>query len=170
MLFRSGRYALVEAEAEVVREIFRRVKEGEPFVSIANDLNGRGIRTKRGGLWGKNSFHRILKNESYIGVYSYADVRVEGGTPPIVDKALFLEVAERLKRKKPLRGRNCGNGEYLLTGKLFCGHCTAPMVGMSGTGKHGELHFYYVCQNRRAGGECKKKHVVRDTKIGRAHV
>lgn len=158
----DGRFAIQEAEAEVVREIFRRVAEGEPFVSIANDLNGRGIRTKRGGLWGKNSFHRLLVNETYIGVYSYSDVRVEGGVPSIVDKALFLEVSERLKTKKNPQGRHRENGEYLLTGKLFCGLCGAPMVGISGTGKHGELHYYYICQKRRLEHACKKANVSRD--------
>lgn len=157
----DGRYAVVESEAEVVREIFRRVGEGVPFVEIANDLNGRGIHTKRGGLWKKNSFHALLHNESYIGVYRYADVRVEGGMPSIVDKALFLEVAERLKTKKNPQGRHRENGEYMLTGKLFCGPCGSPMVGISGTGRNG-LHYYYVCQNRRTGGGCEKKNVVRD--------
>ena len=158
----DGRFAIQEAEAEVVREIFRRVAEGEPFVSIANELNGRGVRTKRGGLWGKNSFHRLLVNEMYIGVYSYSDVRVEGGVPAIVDKALFLEVAERLKTKKNPQGRHRENGEYLLTGKLFCGLCGTPMVGISGTGQHGELHYYYVCQKRRLEHACKKANVARD--------
>ena len=157
----DGRYALAESEAEVVREIFRRVRDGEAFVSIANDLNGRGIRTKRGGLWGKNSFHRLLVNEAYMGVYRYSDVRVEGGMPSIVDKALFLEVGERLKTKKNPQGRHRENGEYMLTGKLFCGLCGSPMVGVSGTGRNG-LHYYYSCQKRRTEKSCDKQNVARD--------
>ena len=158
----DGRFAVDEAEAEIVREIFRRVAEGVPFVEIQNDLNGRGIRTKRGGLWGKNSFHRLLKNEAYIGVYSYSDVRVEGGVPAIVDKALFLEVDRRLKTKKNPQGRHRENGEYMLTGKLFCGLCGSPMVGVAGTGRHGERHHYYVCQKRRREHGCPKQNVGRD--------
>ena len=158
----DGRFAVVEAEAEVVREIYRKVAEGIPFVEIANDLNGRGIRTKRGGLWGRNSFHRLLVNETYTGVYSFSDVRVEGGVPAIIDRALFLAVADRLKTKKNPQGRHRENGEYLLTGKLFCGLCGSPMVGISGTGRSGDLHFYYVCQKRRMERSCKKAHVSRD--------
>ena len=130
-------------------------------MEIANDLNGRGIHTKRGGLWKKNSFHALLHNESYIGVYRYADVRVEGGMPSIVDKALFLEVAERLKTKKNPQGRHRENGEIVcLLVSCFVGLCGSPMVGISGTGRNG-LHYYYVCQNRRTGGGCEKKNVVR---------
>lgn len=158
----DGRFAIAEAEAEIVREIFRKVAQGVPFVELCNDLNGRGIRTKTGGLWNKNSFRRMLVNDQYIGVYSYSDVRIEGGVPAIVDRALFLEVGEKLKTKKNPQGRHRENGEYMLTGKLFCGLCGSPMVGVAGTGKHGELHHYYVCQSRRSGQGCPKKNVVRD--------
>ena len=158
----DGRFAIVDAEAEVVREIFRKVAQGVPFVDLCNDLNGRGIRTKRGGLWNKNSFRRMLLNEQYVGVYRYSDVRVEGGCPAIVDKALFLEVGQKLKTKKNPQGRHRENGEYMLTGKLFCGLCGSPMGGVAGTGKHGELHRYYVCQKHRTERNCPKENVVRD--------
>ena len=95
-------------------------------------------------------------------MYSYSDVRIEGGVPAIVDRALFLEVGEKLKTKKNPQGRHRENGEYMLTGKLFCGLCGSPMVGVAGTGKHGELHHYYVCQSRRSGQGCPKQNVVRD--------
>lgn len=158
----DGRFAVCEAEAEVVREIFRKVAQGVPFVEIANDLNGRGIRTKQGNLWGKNSFHRMLVNEAYIGVYRYSDVRIEGGMPAIISKIQFLEVERRLKTKKNPQGRHRENGEYLLTGKLYCGHCGSYMVGISGTGCHGDKHYYYVCQQRRTDHTCKKENVRRD--------
>lgn len=158
----DGRFAICEAEAEIVREVFTKVSAGVPFVDLCNELNGRGIRTKRGGLWNKNSFHRMLTNETYTGVYHYSDVRVEDGVPAIIDKALFLEVGQKLKTKKNPQGRHRENGEYMLTGKLFCGLCGSPMVGISGTGKHGELHYYYICQKRRMEQGCTKENVVRD--------
>ena len=158
----DGRYAIVDAEAAIVREIFQKVEQGVPFAHIANDLNARGIRTKRGNLWNKGSFHGMMKNESYIGVYTYSDVRVEGGMPAIIDKALFLEVDHKLKTKKNPQGRHRENGDYLLTGKLFCGPCGSPMVGISGTGRHGELHYYYTCQKRRLEHTCTKDNVQRD--------
>lgn len=157
----DGRFAINEAEAEIVREIFRKVAEGAAFADLCNDLNGRGITTKKGGLWNKGSFHRMLTNETYIGVYRYSDVRIEDGVPAIIDKALFWEVGQKLKTKKNPQGRHRENGEYMLTGKLFCGPCGSPMVGVAGTGKHGELHHYYVCQKRRREG-CEKQNVVRD--------
>lgn len=156
------RYALDPPNDEIVREIFGRVACGEPFVDIAADLNARGIKTSRGKLWGKNSFHALLTNERYTGVYIYGDVRIEGGVPQIVDKGLFLRVQEVLKTKKNPQGRHRTNGDYLLTGKLFCGHCKSPMVGVSGTGKSGKLHYYYICQKKRMEKSCDKATVRRD--------
>ena len=157
------RYALDPPKDEIVREIFGRVACGEPFVDIAADLNARGIKTSRGGQWGKNSFHALLTNERYTGVYIYGDIRIEGGVPQIVDKGLFLRVQEVLKTKKNPQGRHRTNGDYLLTGKLFCGHCKSPMVGVSGTGKSGKLHYYYICQKKRMEKSCDKATVRRDT-------
>lgn len=82
--------------------------------------------------------------------------------PVIVDKALFLEVERYLKTKKNPQGRHRENGDYMLTGKLFCGLCGSPMVGVSGTSRSGELHFYYSCNKRRVEHNCKKQHVKRD--------
>ena len=54
-------------------------------------------------------------------------------------------------------------GVYLLTGKLFCGHCKSPMIGVSGTSHTAAPHFYYTCKGRRADhGSCSKKNVRRD--------
>lgn len=147
---------------EIVREIFSRVACGEPFVSIARDLNARGVKTNRGGQWGRSSFHTLLSNERYTGVYIYGDIRVEGGIPQIVDKGLFWRVQEVLKTKNNPQGRPRGGGDYLLTGKLFCGLCKSPMIGVSGTGKSGQLHHYYTCQKRRQEKSCKKQNVRRD--------
>lgn len=158
----DGRYAIHDGEAEVVREIFAKVAQGVPFVEIANSLNGREIRTKRGGLWNKNSFHRMLTNEAFIGVYHYGDVRIEGGMPAIVDPITFLEVQRILEKKKGPQGRHQETGEYLLTGKMYCGYCGEPMIGICGTGKSGSRYYYYVCRKRHDKKTCKKENVGRD--------
>ena len=158
----DGRFVIDEPAAEIVREIFTRVACGEPFVDIANDLNARGIKTRKGNPWGKSSFVKILKNERYIGVYIFNDVRIEGGMPEIISKELFYKVQNIIKNKKNPQGRHRENGDYLLTGKLFCGECESHMIGMSGTSKNGTLHYYYVCNNKRLGGTCKKTNAKRD--------
>lgn len=159
---KDGRYEIQEQEAQVVREIYDRVLGGETFVDIANDLNSRGLRTKRGNYWNKGSFHRMLSNDAYIGVYRYADIVKYDCVPPIISKEVFDSMQNFLGNKKNPQGRHRENGEYILTGKLYCGYCKSHMVGISGRGKHGDMHYYYVCQKRRTDHDCKKKNVTRD--------
>lgn len=155
-------YAIDEPKAAVIREIFTRVSCGEAFVDIMASLNARGIKTSYGRPWGRSSFQKILSNERYRGIYIYGDVRKEGGIPRIVSDELYFKVQEVITTKKNPQGRHRVNGDYLLTGKLFCGHCKSPMTGVSGTGRSGNLHYYYVCQKRRTEKTCDKKNVRRD--------
>lgn len=158
----DGCYEVDPEKAEIVREIFKRFLSEESFAEIGRDLNDRGIRTKRGNPWNKNSFHRLLSNETYIGVYKYSGIRKEGGVPAIISKEVFDAAQERLKTKPNPVGRHRMNSDYLLTGKLFCGHCSSPMVGISGTSKTGDKHYYYTCQTHRLEKTCDKKNVKRD--------
>lgn len=155
-------YAIDEPKAAVIREIFTRVSCGEAFVDIMASLNARGIKTSYGRPWGRSSFQKILSNERYRGIYIYGDVRKEGGIPRIISDELYFKVQEVITTKKNPQGRHRVNGDYLLTGKLFCGHCKSPMTGVSGTGRSGNLHYYYVCQKRRTEKTCDKKNVRRD--------
>ena len=111
----------------------------------------------------RNNFNKLLSNERYRGVYIYGDIRIEGGIPRIISDELFFKVQEAITTKKNPRGsRRRSTGDYLLTGKLFCGECRSPMTGISGTSKGGALHYYYVCQRRRMEKGCSKKNVRRD--------
>lgn len=48
------------------------------------ELTARGYRTSRGNPFNKNSICRIITNEMYLGVYKYADIRIEGGVPAMI--------------------------------------------------------------------------------------
>ena len=157
------KYTLDDSRAAVVREIFTRVSCGEAIVDIYTDLNLRGLTTSLGNQWGRSSFNKLLSNERYLGIYIYGDVRIDGGIPRIVSDELFYKVQEVLKTKKNARGRHRNDAaDYLLTGKLYCGHCKSPMTGISGTSRTGALHYYYVCQKKRQEKSCEKKNVKRD--------
>lgn len=159
---KDGQYEICEAEAEIVRDIFEKVLNGVPMTEIANELNARGIKTKRGNLWNKGSFHRMLVNENYIGTYKHSGVVIKDGIPAIVDKEVFSRMQVYLKTKKKAQGKHREMGEYLLTGKLYCGYCGAYMTGISGTSKTGAIHYYYTCQTRRNEHSCDKENVQRD--------
>ena len=57
-----------EEEAKIIRQMFTwYTEEGYGGAKIANMLNERGIKTKRGNNWSQNSVCRILTNEIYTG-------------------------------------------------------------------------------------------------------
>ena len=157
----DGRYEINEDEAKVVREIFDRILQDWKQIDIINDLNARGIKNHGGRTWKPSSFNTLLQNEQYKGVYQFAEIRVEDGIPAIVDKRTFEEVQRKLRTKKNPRGRKRDVADYMLTGKLFCGKCKSPMVGVSGTSKTGAKHYYYACQGKRQG-TCDKKNVIKE--------
>src|SRR5699024_7440605 len=99
----------------------------------------------------------MLKNDKYIGVYRFMDVVVPDGVPPIIDKSLFEKVQTMLSHNAKARARTKAKEDYLLTTKLFCGHCGSAMVGESGTSKSGKLHYYYKCIDRKRNRKCTKK-------------
>ncbi len=156
------RWKIDPVGAELVRRIFEWYASGKPMRELAAQLNEEGYRTKRGTPYNRNSFNSILRNEKYIGVYSYGGtVRIEGGCPRIIEDDLFFTVQRRLSVNKHRPGAYKAEVPYLLSGKLFCGLCGAPMTGTAGTSHTGARHHYYICNNRRAK-TCKKKNVRLD--------
>lgn len=158
----DDRMVIDEATAPIVVEIFKRVLNNEAYMDIARDLNERGLKTAHGKPWGKGSFLGILRNERYTGTYIFKDVRIEGGMPQIIDREVFDAVQEIRKERNAFTGRHRSNNDFLLTGKLFCGQCLSPMVGISGRGRHGDVHYYYSCNGKRLQKICNKKNVRKE--------
>jgi hypothetical protein len=148
--------------APIVLEIFKRYADGETVRSIVEDLNSRGLQTKRNKPFSMNSFNALLKNRKYIGEYQYQDVVIPGGVPAIVPEELFYRVQERMEKNKRAPARSKAEDEFLLTTKLFCGKCERMMVGESGTSHTGKSHYYYKCGNAKRNKGCKKKAVKKD--------
>ena len=159
---KDGKYEVDEAQAEIVREIFSRVLSGWSIYDIQADLNNRRIRTGRGTEWKKQSFGHLLQNDKYTGVYRWADVVVDGGMPAIVDKETFDKVQLILRSKKKPRGRQRMNEEYILSGRLFCGKCGAPMTAQAGTSATGQTYHYYYCNRKRYDHTCDCRNIIRD--------
>lgn len=163
---KDGHAEIIEDEAKIVQEIFERVSKGSQLIRIAEDLNERGIRTKKGASWNKSSFNKILSNERYIGTYIYKETKIPNGYPIIIEPELFYKVQEIIKTKPRARGdikrRQNENGTYLLTGRIYCGNCLSPMIGTSGTSKSGHKCYYYACNGKNTNKPCKKKYIRRN--------
>lgn len=148
--------------AKAVQMIFDMYLAGETNAAICNRLNSLGIKTSRGNPFNKNSINRIISNEKYIGVYESAGVRIEDGIPSIISKETFYLAQREKEKKRVSKSKRQPRAEYLLTGKLFCGHCKKPMLGISGTSHTKNKFYYYYCKTVRSKGNCDKAHVRTD--------
>ncbi len=159
----SEKHIIVDPDtAPIVVKIFEMYAEGQIMADIIRYLNANQVKTSYGNDFNKNSIHRILTNKRYIGVYTYRDKETPDALPQIIDKDLFWEVQSKMQKNKMAPARAKAKAEYLLTTKLFCGHCKAAMTGISGTSKTGTIYNYYQCVNNRRDKSCTKKTVGKE--------
>lgn len=177
---------LNQEESKVVKLIFERYIEGVGYLAIANELNKKGYRTKKGKEFTKNSLFSVLSNEKYIGNYIFDKsaskdmdgkrnghkykneneiVRIEGGVPAIISKDDFYYVQKKRdgNKKKFIGGKKIET--YLLSGKVFCGECGSIYCGDRRYDKRdGSLIVKYVCNNLKRKGKkaCASTAIHRD--------
>lgn len=144
-----------EDSAPIVREAFKLYSEGHTVADICRLFNAKGYKSSKGTRFNKNSFSKIFRNEKYIGVYQFHDYRAEGAIEPIIDRNTWDLVQARLKKQKP-SGTYKAKQPYLLSGKLYCGHCGNRMNGNSNSNDY----RYYACYGRKTAlNDCAKKNV-----------
>ena len=148
--------------APIVREIYQRYAQGEPARSIIDSLNERHILTRMNKPFRQSSLHALLRNRKYIGEYRYRDIVLPDAIPAIIPHELFERVQMRVEKNRQAPAMAKAEEEYLLTTKLFCGHCGRMMAGESGTGRNGVIHRYYKCGGAKRKLGCHKKAVKKD--------
>lgn len=173
----NGQYVVNEPEAAAVRTIFAMYADGKSYNAIIEAL--KGARGKRGRPIGKNSLSSILRNERYIGTYTWNKrkckvlrkwaggapnpnvVKLEGFIQPIIDKELWERVQKRLKENKH-NASNKAKHDYLLTGLIECESCGSTYVGHCSTNSRGYSTRYYLCGNKYRTRTCKSKNINAD--------
>lgn len=150
-------YAIEPMGAKIVREVFELYAQGLSAPEIVAHCNAHGYKTSRGKDFVKNSIPTILRNDKYIGTYRYMEVVQENVIPPIIDKNLWETVQSRLTHNFSCRAKNKAKEDFLLTPKLFCGHCGSLMTGETGTSHTGKIHRYYKCNCRKYKNGCNKQ-------------
>ena len=149
--------------APFVLEVFKQYHDGATMTEIRDWLNEQGVKNTRGQPMTYNSVEHMLKNRRYIGEFRYRDVIVPDGIPAIVPRDIFDDVQEKMEKNKKAPARHKAEDDYLLTTKIFCGHCGAYMCGESGTSHTNRVHHYYKCVSvKKKRTNCHKKPVRKD--------
>lgn len=155
-------YVINESEAVWVRKIFELASQGYSLGYIADFLNEKGVKTRRGGNWTIRALYELLLNEKYAGIYVYqkgtkhnyhakrADtIRLHGVIPAIISLEQYQQARQRLK----IGQRQNKKHEYALKRLAYCSVCGAPLTVGSG-GKYPR----YACS--KAKRERLNGHVV----------
>lgn len=157
-----------DGNADIVRLIFDMfVNQGYGLMSIAYQLNQRGLQTKRGAMWENRSIKYILQNPVYIGKirWNYAThngkpgtvsindeadwIIVDGTHEPIIDAETFNKAQEKIAQFRKQTTRRAAQ-KHWLSGVLVCAKCGA---GMAYHREDPKKHTapYFLCSNRTRG-------------------
>ena len=148
----DGRFCIVPEQAEVVREIYERYKNGASLRNLKDWLEGNQIKTVLGTAdWSVSVIKGILTNEKYCGdvllqktfctdviskkivknVGQMAQYYMPDHHEAIVSREQYNAVKAEMARRSALRspskeavtGRSCYTSKYALSDRLFCGEC-----------------------------------------------
>jgi site-specific DNA recombinase len=169
-------FTIVEDEAQVVKLIYEWYVRGdcaeegpmsigtiairltEMKIPTRGDRSDRVAKSMGYGKWSPAVVSRILRRETYCGVWHYGKKRKVNGkyvqnpreswiavpVPSIVDRNTWQAAQDRLRRNKALSRRNT-KYEYLVGRRVTCGRCAYKMVGRSGPKRTGGAYLYYRC-------------------------
>ena len=133
-------FRIIQAEGEIVKEIFRRYLAGESAYAIAKTLAGRGITGRQGRPIEQTTVKDILSNISYTGTMalqknyiSEGHIRkrnkgelpmylVEGTFEPLVSKTDF-DNAQEIRQRRAAQSGNRNSVRMPFSGIVKCGCC-----------------------------------------------
>lgn len=169
-------YEILPEEASLVRLIFMLTRQGRSYDYMAKYLNDNGYRTKLGKEFTYNSFHSILRQVKYTGIYRWnrtaakdargyinshkekdikEQVLIPEGCPQIIPRKLFDDVQKLLESRANGKAANKNRRHYLLGGMdiIHCAGCGRAMVGAT-VKSHGIEYEVYRCPNHKHKTGC----------------
>ncbi|MCC6644561.1 MAG: recombinase family protein [Polyangiaceae bacterium] len=150
----GGKLVIDDAEAAIVRDIFREYAAHRSLVRIVSQLNGAGRTTKQARRFTKDAVLRVLKNPIYAGFIAYGGERYAGEHDVIIPEAELDRVLGMMTKPARVVGRGAG-ADHLLRGLVRCGGCGAAMTVE--TTRNGRRTYRYVrcgTYQKKGAGSC----------------
>ena len=165
----TGRAVIVEERAEIVRQIFVWYTSGVSSTNIAAKLTemritspmatwegGRNSKITPDHFWNPVQIVKMIRNETYIGKWSFGEQNIPGIVPSIVDEELFRRAQEQVRINTTGFGKNAAVvWDYLFRGRARCGICGEVVYSLEAGGRksrHGPgrtKRWYYRCRSSR---------------------
>jgi hypothetical protein len=155
---------VVPEESETVRLIFQRYLELGSVRDLAEDLDRRGVRTRkrklgkghdRGGVrFGVGYLAMLLRNRFYIGDVIHRGQTYHGEQEAILDRKLFDAVQDKLTGNAHARQLKLRASPSILAGRIFDEH--GNRMTPVHTNKQGARYRYYVSHTTLQGAKSGK--------------
>jgi hypothetical protein len=114
-----------------------------------------------GAIFNRGGVHHVLRNPLYIGEIAHKDMRHPGLHPPIIERAVFDAVAQRLEQGAAVhRASSSRVASSPLAGRIFDAE-GEPMTPSFSYGKQGRRYRYYISKSLQQGRCPPKRDVIR---------
>lgn len=194
----NEKFCIIPEQAEVVREIYERYKNGASLRNLKDWLESNHIKTVLGTEeWSVSAIKGILTNEKYCGdvllqktfctdVISKKIVKNIGQMTQyympdhhegIVSKEQYQAVQAEMARRGALRspskqavtGRSCYTSKYALSDRLFCGEC-GTLYRRKTRNIKGNIYHEWRCVSRLEYGKkyCHESPTLREIPLQNA--
>lgn len=180
----KGIIEIVPEEAEIVKEIFNLILQGESTASIANVLNNKKVKTKRNSKWSASTIRGIVKNEKYIGdtlfQKTYTDDNfnrhknrgekdsyyIKNHHESIISHEMFQKANTVLYQRGIEKG-NCKDTNkytrrYSFSGNIICGECKGVFKRRTHSLPKGKYIAWTCCTHIENKHQCSMKYVKQD--------
>lgn len=155
--FRVGeekRLEIVPEDAAIVQDAFNYFE-----TTVSQRATTKYIREKYGVNWCYATFHRMLIEELYTGVYNRGGRYNANFCPAIIQREQFDRVQALLKKNV----RRAPSGRvYIFTSVLTCEECRHKLNGYISQGI-----YYYRCNQHLQRGRCTHNRSVREDRVER---
>ena len=147
------------ATAELIVSLFVEFVTGRlSLKDAASWAVSAGLKGRRGGKITRSQIHSILRNPIYYGDFVWKEKQYQGLHTPLISRALFDRVQERLdSRSHPKKPQ-----QFPFRGLLQCGFCGCKITAERKK-KTNREYVYYHCTNGK--GKCKQPY-VREENLG----
>ena len=188
----GGKFCIIPEQAEVVREIYERYKDGASLRNLKDWLEENQIKTVLGtDDWSISVIKGILTNEKYCGdvllqktfctdviskkivknVGQMAQYYMPDHHEAIVSREQYNAVKAEMARRSALRspskeavtGRSCYTSKYALSDRLFCGEC-GTLYRRKTRNVKGNIYHEWRCISRLEYGKkyCHESPTLRE--------
>ena len=188
----GGKFCIIPEQAEVVREIYERYKNGASLRNLKDWLEENQIKTVLGTAdWSISVIKGILTNEKYCGdvllqktfctdviskkivknVGQMAQYYMPDHHEAIVSREQYTAVKAEMARRSALRspskeavtGRSCYTSKYALSDRLFCGEC-GTLYRRKTRNVKGNIYHEWRCISRLEYGKkyCHESPTLRE--------